>query len=90
MRRRKFITYLALLAAAGQSLPLIRVSRSEPMRKRPVIAWVAAVMNSGMPDLVRENTIRSFLRGMSDLGYVQGRDYDFLVLNKYSLIRSQS
>jgi putative ABC transport system substrate-binding protein len=35
-----------------------------------------------MPDLVRENTFRSFLRGMSDLGYVRDQDYDFLVLNK--------
>jgi putative ABC transport system substrate-binding protein len=81
MRRREFITLLGT-AAAGQSLPFIRVSHSEAMRKRPVIAWLGAVWNSGMPDLVRENTFRSFLRGMSDLGYVRDQDYDFLVLNK--------
>jgi putative tryptophan/tyrosine transport system substrate-binding protein len=68
VRRRQFIT---LLGGAAAAWPLAVVAQVLP--KRPAIAW----LSGGAPQL-NAPFIESFLRGMKDLGYVEGRDFDMI------------
>jgi putative ABC transport system substrate-binding protein len=68
MRRREVIT---LLAGAAAAWPF--GARAEVAPKRPLIAWLSggtAQFSAGFVD--------NFLRGMRDLGYVEGRNFDML------------
>ena len=68
MRRREVIT---LLGGAAAAWPL--GARAEVASKRPLIAWLSggtAQFSAGFVD--------NFLRGMRDLGYVEGRNFDML------------
>jgi putative tryptophan/tyrosine transport system substrate-binding protein len=68
MRRRQFISLLGGVAAAW---PL--AARAEVAAKRPLIAWLSggtAQFSAGFVD--------NFLRGMRDLGYVEGRNLDMV------------
>src|SRR6478609_8498618 len=67
MRRRAFMSLLGGAAA----WPL--GARSEVAAKRPLIAWLSggtAQFSAGFVD--------NFLRGMRDLGYVEGRNFDMV------------
>ena len=67
MKRREFITLLGGAAA----WPL--GAHAEVSSKRPVIAWLSggtAQFSAGFVD--------NFLRGMRDLGYVEGRNLDMV------------
>jgi putative ABC transport system substrate-binding protein len=68
MDRRKFI------AGAGSACiawPLAARGQSSP--KRPLIAWL-----SGTSQTLSSTFAASFLRGMQELGYVEGRNLDML------------
>jgi putative ABC transport system substrate-binding protein len=81
MQRREFIRHLgSLCISAAPSLFVTAELRSQPARKRPIIAWLVGARNRP-PEVVLEDTVRSFIRGLSDLGYVQGQNYDFIARN---------
>ena len=68
MKRREFVT---LLGGAAASWPI--GARAEVASKRPLIAWLSggtAQFSGGFVD--------NFLRGMRDLGYVEGRNFDMV------------
>jgi putative ABC transport system substrate-binding protein len=65
MRRRDFI-----LLGSAVALPLVAQAQVSPKR-RPLIAWL-----SGGTTEVVEPFAASFLDGMRELGYVEGRDFD--------------
>jgi len=68
MRRREVIT---LLGGAAAAWPL--GARAEVASKRPLIAWLSggtAQFSAGFVD--------NFLRGMRDLGYIEGRNFDMV------------
>src|SRR4051795_7214167 len=68
MKRREFI---ALLGSAAAGWPLR--ARAEVASKRPLIAWLSggtAQFSAGFVD--------NFLRGMRDLGYFEGRNFDMV------------
>src|SRR4051794_20863946 len=72
MRRREFIMLLGGAAAAGSVFrPL--AARAEVSPKRPTVAWIAP----GTREL-GTSFIESFLRGMRELGYVEGRSFDMV------------
>jgi hypothetical protein len=66
LRRREFITLLAV--AFGSPL----VARAQSL-KRPLIAWL-----SGGSYAASSGFVDAFLRGMRDLGYVEGRNFDIV------------
>jgi putative tryptophan/tyrosine transport system substrate-binding protein len=68
MRRRDFIT---LLGGAAVAWPLAARARSSP--KRRLIAWIA-----GVTQTTSSPSIASFLKGMRELGHVEGSDFDML------------
>ena len=68
MRRRQFIS---LLGGAVAAWPL--AARAQVAPKRQTIVWLSA----GAPQL-NAPFIESFLRGMKELGYVEGRDFDMV------------
>src|SRR6202165_3994718 len=65
MRRRDFI-----LLGSAVALPLVAQAQVSPKR-RPLIAWL-----SGGTTEVVEPFAASFLDGMRELNYVEGRDFD--------------
>jgi putative ABC transport system substrate-binding protein len=67
MKRRKFITFLG--GAAMWSL----AARAQVSAKRPLVAWLGLGTQSGSSGFVD-----AFLQGMQELGYVEGRDFDFV------------
>jgi putative tryptophan/tyrosine transport system substrate-binding protein len=70
MRRREFITLVGGAAAAWCS-----VAGAETRRKRPVIAMFA----SGTPTQRKGLAFSaSFLNGLRELGYIEGRDFDIV------------
>ena len=69
MKRREFIT---LLGGAAAVWPL--AARAQVLSKRPTIAW----LSGGKRQKVSESFIENFLRGMSELGYVEGRHFDMI------------
>jgi putative ABC transport system substrate-binding protein len=71
-RRREFITLLGGAAAAGSVFrPLAALAEVSP--KRRTIAWIAP----GTREL-GASFIESFLRGMRELGYVEGRSFEMV------------
>jgi putative tryptophan/tyrosine transport system substrate-binding protein len=70
MRRREFITLVGGAAAAWCS-----VAGAQTRRKRPVIATFASgtpTQRKGLPFWP------SFLNGLRELGYIEGRDFDMV------------
>ena len=68
MRRRDFIT---LLGGAAAAWPL--GARAQVSSKRALIAWLGASRREPAQDF-----IDNFLRGMRELGYVEGRNFDMV------------
>jgi putative ABC transport system substrate-binding protein len=69
MRRREFITLLGSAAAWSY------VAKAQGVNKRPVIG----VLGQGTPAQLKGVTLRqSFLDGMRELGYLEGRDFDMV------------
>ena len=66
MRRREFIT---LIGGAATAWPL--VTRAQTVRQRPLIGLLQVQSLAGSARYTSE-----FLRGMAELGYVEGRDID--------------
>src|SRR5258708_40243621 len=69
MNRRKPITFLGGGAASSPLWPL--TAGAQPATRRPLIAYLAAA--------TRERTlveIAAFLRGLRELDYVEGRNFD--------------
>jgi putative tryptophan/tyrosine transport system substrate-binding protein len=77
MRRRDFVARLSAFAATG--LPLFNWGTvpAQAEAKRPVIAHLTG-LRTAVPPYIRENTFISFLNGLSELGYVEGRDYEMV------------
>src|SRR5262245_37907561 len=70
MRRREFITLLGGTAAAWSSLGV-----AQPIATRPIVGMIAA----GTPSQYSGLRLRqSFLDGMRDLGYIEGRNFDIV------------
>jgi len=66
MRRREFIT---LIGGAAAAWPL--VTRGQTVRQRPLVGSLQVQSLTGSARYTSE-----FLRGMAELGYVEGRDLD--------------
>jgi putative ABC transport system substrate-binding protein len=64
-RRREFIALLCGVVASPKSV------LAEPRRKRAVIAWLGTGSESDI-----SHFIRTFLKGMEELGYAEGRDFE--------------
>src|SRR5260370_798748 len=70
--RRNFIALVGGAAAAGSVLrPLAAPAQASP--QRPTIAWISGGTRQGVA-----SSIENFLRGMKELGYVEGRNFDML------------
>jgi hypothetical protein len=67
IRRREFITLLGCATAWPVA------ARAQVSPKRPTIAW----LSGGSPQL-SVSFIENFLRGMRELGYVEGRNFEML------------
>jgi putative tryptophan/tyrosine transport system substrate-binding protein len=67
MRRREF---MALVGGAAAAWPL--AARSQTLRQRPLVGLLQVQSLTGSARYTSE-----FLRGMSELGYTEGRDIDF-------------
>jgi putative tryptophan/tyrosine transport system substrate-binding protein len=67
VRRREFIT---LIGGAAAAWPL--AARSQTLRQRPLVGLLQVQSLTGSARYTSE-----FLRGMSELGYIEGRDIDF-------------
>jgi putative tryptophan/tyrosine transport system substrate-binding protein len=67
MRRREFIT---LIGGAATGWPL--AARAQVSTRRPLIGYLAGASSTS----ALSSTGRSFLRGLRDQGYVEGRDLD--------------
>jgi putative ABC transport system substrate-binding protein len=70
MRRREFMTLTAAAAAAPLLHP--RAARAQASPKRATIAWI------GTSQQLNASFIDNFLRGMRELGHVEGRNLDML------------
>jgi putative ABC transport system substrate-binding protein len=70
MRRREFI---ALIGGAAAAWPLA-VVRAQTSHKRPLIAF----LSPGAETFTMTHTAPSFLNGMRDLGYLEGRNFDIV------------
>jgi len=68
VKRREFIT---LLGGAAAAWPL--AARAQVPTKRPLVAWLGLGTQPGSSVFVD-----AFLQGMRELGYVEGRDFDFV------------
>ena len=68
MRRRDFLKVIACSTA-----PLPLTARAQPSRTRPLIAWM-----SGQTRTLSSPFFGSFLKGMRDLGHVEGQNFDML------------
>ena len=68
MRRRQFVT---LIGGAAAALPLSVLAQVP--HKRPVLVWLSGITQTGSSP-----SIAAFLKGMRELGYVEGSDFDLL------------
>jgi putative ABC transport system substrate-binding protein len=75
MKRREFITLIGGAAASSVACSVAwpLAARAQVSPKRPTIAWI-----SGGTREVAASFIENFLRGMRELGYVEGRNLDML------------
>src|SRR5262245_10788958 len=72
MRRREFI----IILVGGAAAAACSVARAQTRRERPLIATIASgtpTQRKGLPFHA------SFLNGLRELGYVEGRDFDIVV-----------
>ena len=67
MRRREFAT---LLGGAVAAWPLAARAQASP--KGPTIAWIGTSLQ------LNASFIENFLRGMRELGYAEGRNFEML------------
>src|SRR5262245_32790295 len=67
MKRREFISLIGGVAATW---PLAALAVSQ---KRPLLVWF-----SGVTQTISSPSIAAFLKGMRELGYVEGSDFDLL------------
>lgn len=75
-RRRDFI---GASAAVASTLCVPALLRAQTSQRRPLIAWLTGLRADPIAPIVREVTLQNLLRGLNELGYVQGRDYDLVV-----------
>jgi putative ABC transport system substrate-binding protein len=75
MKRREFITLIGGAAASSVACSVAwpLAARAQVSPKRPTVAWI-----SGGTREVAASFIENFLRGMRELGYVEGRNLDML------------
>ena len=70
IRRRELLT---LLGGAAAAVMRPRAARAQAPSKRPLIAWI-----SGGTRQLAASFIENFLRGLTELGYVEGRNFDIV------------
>jgi ABC-type uncharacterized transport system substrate-binding protein len=70
IRRRELLTLLGGVAVAVMRP---RAAHAQGSSKRPLIAW-----SSGGSRQLAESFIENFLRGLTELGYVEGRNFDIV------------
>ncbi len=70
MRRREFITLLG--GAAAYALLLPRAGRAQQPARRQLIGFLAGASSTS----AFSSTARSFLKGLGEQGFVDGRDID--------------
>jgi putative ABC transport system substrate-binding protein len=68
MKRRQFITLVGGAAAAWPLSALAQVPH-----KRPLLVWIGGTTRAGASP-----AIAAFLKGMRELGYSEGSDFDLL------------
>src|SRR5262245_45785532 len=69
MRRRSFLTFVSTSAAAW---PLAVMAQQQPAGK----AWrIGFILGASPPELFGQANMAGFIKGMRDLGYIEGRDY---------------
>ena len=69
IERRKFLATLLGGAVAWT----LTTAHAQVLRKRPLLAWLSGTTQEGTVLY-----IDAFLRGMQDLGYVEGRNFDMV------------
>jgi putative ABC transport system substrate-binding protein len=81
MKRRELLRQFGSLAVtAASSVLMPSGSNSQPASKRPAICFMAAQVSDSVPEVVVEDSLKSVVRGLSDLGYSPGQNYEFLTL----------
>jgi putative ABC transport system substrate-binding protein len=81
MKRRELLRQIGSLAVTAASSVLMPSSpHSQSAPKRPAIAFLISKWVDP-PEVLVEDTFRSVIRGLSDLGYSPDRDYELLVRN---------
>jgi putative ABC transport system substrate-binding protein len=81
MKRRELLRQFGSLAVTATSSVLLpSLSHSQPASKRPTICYLAAQVSVSWPEVVVEDTFKSVVRGLSDLGYTPGQNYELLPL----------
>jgi putative tryptophan/tyrosine transport system substrate-binding protein len=73
MRRRAFLTLVGGLALP--EVMLMRPAHAEGASKRPLIVWLTVARGTS----VGRTFFATFVNGMQDQGYVQGRDFDLVL-----------
>jgi putative ABC transport system substrate-binding protein len=71
MRRREFIAMSGAVAASS----IIRLRTAQAQQHLPLIGWLSAAKASAV-----EQTTAAFRQGLSELGYVEGRNVEILYL----------
>jgi putative tryptophan/tyrosine transport system substrate-binding protein len=81
MKRRELLRQFgSLTVTAASSVLLPSGLHSQPASKRPAICYVAALVSDSVPEVVSEDTFKSVVRGLADLGYTPGQNYELLPL----------
>jgi putative ABC transport system substrate-binding protein len=79
MKRRELLRQFGSLAVtAASSVLMPSGSHSQPASKRPAICFLAGQWADPPPEVLVEDSFRSLVRGLSDLGYSPDRDYELL------------
>jgi ABC-type uncharacterized transport system substrate-binding protein len=79
MRRREFIRDFSLCDAATATLLLPWQSSMAQPETKPVIAWLGTLpKGKSLPSFMVETTLNNFKRGLSDAGYVHGRNIEVI------------
>ena len=79
MRRREFIRGLGLIGAAAGSTLFGRGSIAQSEPEHPLIAFVGAPPpGSVVPQFIIELTLGNIVKGLSELGYVKGRNINII------------